>query len=544
MNEKSDIQLLRDYAERGNEVAFREIVTRHTDFVYSSALRQMDSADLAADITQKVFVDLARKAGTVGKQLAAEASLAGWLHRATRYAALNHLRDDRRRHTNERQAMEQLLTNSESSVDWQQIRPALDEALDSLGDEDREALLLRYIKNQDFRAVGRALGVSDDTAQKRVSRAVERLREFYSKRNITVGAGGLAVLISANAVQSAPIGLAVAISTAALAGTAASTSAAVAATKIIAMTTLQKAIIGTALVAAVGTGVFEAHQNSKLRDEIQTLQQQQASQAEQLQQLRRERDEATNQLAGLLGENEQLKSNQNTTELLKLRGEVTRLQDDANSATDVAAKAWLARVNQLEQWSEQNPAATIPEFQFLTQQDWLNAAQKPLNTDADYRRAMSSLRSAAENEFASKLRQALGKYTQANNGQFPTDLGQLQSFFDSPVDGAILQRWEIVSTKTVPNIGVGGPDIITERTAVDDLLDTRIAIGGHGYGSTDFLGSEIGDAMKPVYTAYSDAHGENWTGFNVSNLLDFAKTPEQQAAVQKLIAQQQLRSAP
>ena len=117
--------------------------------------------------------------------------------------------------------MEQLLTNSESAADWEQIRPALDEALDSLGDEDREALLLRYFKNQDFRAVGLALGVSDDAAQKRVSRAVERLREFFSKRNVTIGASGLAVLISANAVQSAPIGLAATISTAAiLAGTA------------------------------------------------------------------------------------------------------------------------------------------------------------------------------------------------------------------------------------------------------------------------------------------------------------------------------------
>ncbi len=167
-------------------------------------------------------------------------SLAGWLHRATRYTALNHLRDTRRRLTNERQAMEQLLTNSEPAANWEQIRPVLDEALDSLNDEDREALLLRYFKNHDFRAVGLALGVSDDAAQKRVTRAVERLREFFSKRNVTIGASGLVVLISANAIQAAPAGLAIAISTAALAGTAVATTTAIAVTKTIAMTTLQK----------------------------------------------------------------------------------------------------------------------------------------------------------------------------------------------------------------------------------------------------------------------------------------------------------------
>ena len=205
MCEQSDVQLLRDYAEGGHEVAFRELVTRHTDLVYSAALRQVNSPDLAGDIAQGVFTDLARKARQVAEQMAGANSLAGWLHRSTRYAALNHWRNTRRRLANERQAMEQLLINSDSVPDWERIRPLLDEALDSLADEDREALLLRYFKNQDFHAVGLALGLSDDTAQKRVSRAMERLREFFSKRNVTIGASGLVGLLSANAVQAAPV---------------------------------------------------------------------------------------------------------------------------------------------------------------------------------------------------------------------------------------------------------------------------------------------------------------------------------------------------
>src|SRR5688572_31462474 len=153
MQETSDAQLLRHYAENGSEAVFGELVTRYTDLVYSAALRQLNSPDLACDITQSVFTDLARKAGTLAEKVPAGGSLAGWFHRSTRYAALNHLRDIRRRQANERQAMEQLLTDSESVPDWELIRPVLDEGLDSLGEEDREALLLRFFKNQDLRTV-------------------------------------------------------------------------------------------------------------------------------------------------------------------------------------------------------------------------------------------------------------------------------------------------------------------------------------------------------------------------------------------------------
>ncbi|MEI9961553.1 MAG: sigma-70 family RNA polymerase sigma factor [Limisphaerales bacterium] len=316
MHDKSDVQLLHDYAEHRHESAFREIILRYADLVYSAALRQVESADLAADITQSVFVDLARKARPVGERFSRAASLAGWLHRSTRYAALNHLRDTRRRLTNERQAMEQLIVNSEPAADWGQIRPILDEALDSLADDDREALLLRYFKNLDFHAIGFALGVNDDTAQKRVSRAVEKLREFFSKRNVTIGASGLAVLISANAVQAAPIGLSAAILTA-IVGT----------TQTIGMTMIHKILITGLTAAVIGTGIYAVH----LQKQIGLLQQQHISLAAQVEQLTRERDDARNQLVALQQEREKFHSNQ--TELLKLRGEVTRLrhQQDALS---------------------------------------------------------------------------------------------------------------------------------------------------------------------------------------------------------------------
>jgi RNA polymerase sigma factor (sigma-70 family) len=343
MQPKSDAQLLREYAESGSESAFTELVTRHTDLVYSAALRQVPSSDLACDIAQNVFTSLARGARTLAGKLNPDASLAGWLCRCTRNLALNLRRDDFRRHSRERQAMENLHPSPETAPDWDRLCPMLDEAISGLNEADHDALVLRYFKNQDLRSVGLALGVSDDTAQKRVSRAVERLREFFSKRNVTIGASGLTVVIAANAVQAAPTGLAAAISAAALAGTAVSTSTIITATKTIAMTTLQKTVIGAALVAAVGAGIYEAHQASTLRTQVQTLQRQELPLTEQMQQLQRERDEATNRLAAVSNEIARLKSGQPLMALLKLRGQVGLLQQlalsnlQSNSATSILA---------------------------------------------------------------------------------------------------------------------------------------------------------------------------------------------------------------
>ncbi len=324
MHDQSDAQLLRAYAERGAEAAFAEIVARHTDLVYSAALRQVYSPDLARDVTQSVFTDLARKACTVSANLSPDATLVGWLYRGTRFAARDLYRNETRRTQRERQAMEQLHPAPETPPDWEQLRPVLDDAMSVLDDTDRDAVLLRYFKNHDLRTVGATLGISDDAAQKRVSRAVERLREFFAKRGVTVGASGLAVVLSANAVQAAPVGLVLTISTAAaLTGTTLATTATVTATKAIAMTALQKTIITATLAVLAGAGIYEVRQASQLRDQVQTLQRQQAPLAERIQQLQRGYDEATNRLAGLGEDNERL--NRNAAELLKLRARVTSL---------------------------------------------------------------------------------------------------------------------------------------------------------------------------------------------------------------------------
>ena len=549
MQEKSDVQLLREYAGHGYDAAFRDIVVRHTNLVYSAALRQVESSDLAADIAQSVFVDLARKAKPLSERFSTESSLIGWLHRSTRYAALNHLRDTRRRLANERQAMEQLLTNSESSVDWEQIRPTLDEALDSLGDEDREAMLLRFFKGQDFRAVGLALGVSDDAAQKRVSRAIERLREFFAKRGVTVGASALAAALSANAVQAAPVGLAATISTAAtLAANVVSTSTAIATTKTIAMTTASKALIAATIVAAIGTGIYEVRQNSRLHEQNQMLLQQQDSLTDQNRQLQKELDQTTSTLAAARLAPGQ--SPNNATELARLRGEVTRLRQDARElaqwkaataatgsdpAIEATLKSWAARAAQLKQRLEQMPDKRIPELQLLTDKDWFDAIKnaKQLETDADFRQAFNNLRNSAKQAFGNAAREALKRSAEANNGMLPGDLSQLKPYFEMPVDDAILERYSLLQTGKLADAPQNEYLLDEKAPPVDDEYDAHYEFSMNGTRSRSI--NDPGDVVMEGLKQFAKAHNGNLPA-NASQLAPYLQRPLDQTKVQEMLS--------
>ena len=332
----SDLDLLRQFARENSQDAFGEIVRRHLPLVYSAAVRQVRSAQLAEDVAQSVFADLAREA----RALKPDTVLAAWLYAVARRTAIDTVRKESRRQLREQIAVEMNNMNA-TADDWKQIAPLLDDAMAALEETDRTAILLRYFENKSLRDVGENLNITDDAAQKRVSRAVERLREFFTKERVTIGAAGLVALMSANAVQAAPAGLAAAIS----GTTLATTSTLIAATKTIAMTTIQKSIIVAALATAAGTAIYAAHQNSKLRGQIQTLQQQQAPLTAQIQQLQQERDEATNQLSGLLEDNARLDSN--SSELLALRNEVAQL----NKTTTTARKKTITVGAPWQEWN-------------------------------------------------------------------------------------------------------------------------------------------------------------------------------------------------
>ena len=534
----TDLELLARYTRQHAEDAFAEIVRRHLGLVYSAALRQVRSPQLAEEVTQSAFIDLARSAD----RLKPDTILTAWLYQVTRRTAIDVVRREASRQLREQIATEMNAMNA-TAADWTHIEPLLDEAMHALDATDRTAVLLRYFENKSLREVGATLGTSENAAQKRLSRAVETLREFFAKRGVTVGASGLVVVISANAVQAAPVGLAVTISTAAaLVGTAIKTSTAIAATQTIAMNTLQKTLIAATLTVAVGTGIYETRQASALRTQVQTLQQQQA---DQILQLHQERDEAFGKLTAARAEIGQLR--QDLVDILKLRAEVSRLRAEAQQMTplkpgnavdpiELAASTWVNRVARLKQRLEQVPESRIPEMQLLDEEDWLAVVKgRPLDTDLDYRRALSTLRSTAAGKLASLMQKALRGFTRSNNGQFPTDLAQLQSYFDSPVDAAILDRWKIAPGQTVPSVGMGEVIITQKAPPVDEVFDNRYVIGsGGGQGSTDFLSSETREALKPVYQAYRAAHNGQWQP-DFSELQPYATTPEQQAALQKMI---------
>ena len=250
MNE-TDQQLLQRFTRHQAEDAFAEIIRRHLNLVYSAALRQVQSSQLAKDVSQSVFNDLARSADNLKK----DSVLSAWLYEVTRRTSIDVIRRESRRQLREQIYTEMNAINA-TTEDWRDVLPHLDAAMEELDSTDRAAVLLRFFENKSLREVGEELGVSDDAARKRVGRAVERLREFLSKRGVTIGAGGLVVLVSANAVQAAPAGLAANISVAALTSAPGSAITAASGTaKLLAGTTLRKAFVvaslGVATVAAI-----------------------------------------------------------------------------------------------------------------------------------------------------------------------------------------------------------------------------------------------------------------------------------------------------
>lgn len=203
--------------------------------------------------------------------------LGGWLHRHTCFVAAKIMRGERRRIFREQQAVEMNALQDNSTTDLSLIAPILDDAINELDEADRTAVLLRFFEQHDFRSVGAALGSNEDAARMRVTRALDKLQGLLKRRGVTTSAATLSAVLSAHAIQAAPVGLALTISTAAaLGGTTIVAPAIATATKAILMTTLQKTLIAAALVAAVGTGIYEARQASTLRTQVQTLQQQQA----------------------------------------------------------------------------------------------------------------------------------------------------------------------------------------------------------------------------------------------------------------------------
>jgi RNA polymerase sigma factor (sigma-70 family) len=317
MNDVSDQKLLHEYAANRSEVAFSTLVSRHIDLVYSVSIRLVRDAHLAEDVTQAVFSAAARDAANLRECTVFSA----WLHRTARnQAALIVRKEVRRRHRENIAATmkEELL---ETGPDWDRLAPELDEALERLSPADRDALLLRFFERKTAREIGERLGLSDEAAQKRVARALERLRALFAEKGVIANATALSAALSLHAVQAAPAALAAVVTAASLSvGTSIPTIL-----MLMASTKIKTTVVSLLAAGIATTVIIQQRTIGRLRDEL--------AKPETPQNVLREEPSITDKEAARLRAEH--------SELLRLRGEVTLLRQQAGILAS-AAKEVLA----------------------------------------------------------------------------------------------------------------------------------------------------------------------------------------------------------
>jgi RNA polymerase sigma factor (sigma-70 family) len=543
----TDLELLSRYIQHGAEDAFAEIVRRHLDVVHSAALRQVRSPQLAEEVAQSAFMKLACEA----RKLRHETILVAWLYQVTRREAIDVVRREARRQLREQIATQLNTVNTATATpDWAQIEPLLDEGMNALSEDDRTVILLRYFENKSLRAVGETLGASEDAARKRVNRAVDRLRDFFAGRGVAVGATGLVGVLTAHAPQAAPVGLALTITTsAALAGVSMPPTL-IGLAKTLCMTTIQKTLIGTIIVAAVGTGIYETRQATQLRSRAQTLEQQQQSLSFENGQLRQERDDVARKLAAAKQKGESPNQNADKSELLRLRAEVTSLRESARELARVKAatsatghdpeieatlRTWAARAARLKERLGQMPDKDIPELQLLTEKNWFDAIKnsKQLETDVEVRQALNTLRNSAKDAFGDKTREALKSFAEANNGLLPDNLSQLKPYFEGPVDDDILERYSLLQKGKLADASQTEFLFAEKAPPVDDDYDSLYEFRMNGTRASSV--SDPGDIVWQGLVQYAKAHN-GLLSSDAAALSPYLKRPLEQTKVHEILS--------
>ena len=199
MADGNDMDLTRAYADHNSEPAFAALVRRHINLVYSVALRQTRQTQDAQDVTQAVFILLARKAPGLRQRT----SLTGWLYETTRFTCRQHLRTRARRQAHEQEACMQSTLNDADSV-WRQLSPLLEDAMTRLSEKDRALLALRFFENKTGAETAALLGLEESAAHKRSARALEKLRKYFSRHGVISTPALIAAALSAHSVSAAP----------------------------------------------------------------------------------------------------------------------------------------------------------------------------------------------------------------------------------------------------------------------------------------------------------------------------------------------------
>lgn len=452
-----DSELLGCYARTRSEDAFAELVRRHANLVYSAALRQVNGdAHLAKDVSQTVFVDLARKAAS----LARRESLTGWLYTSTRFAAAKIVRTENRRRNREDKFMREPIQEGEvervtpCAPDWEKIRPALDAAMHELKETDREVILLRYFENQPFAEIGARLGLNESAARMRVERTLEKLHTIFARRGIATTAA-LASVISANAVQMAPAGLATTLATAA----AATVGTGTAVTFLNFMTAAHiKLGLSALVVAGAATAVVVEHRiQTRLHGENESLQQQ-------VSQLEANNLNLSNRLA-TAGETRSLTDEQ-LTELMKLRGEIGVMQRQLDELGKLRGENQRLREAKL-QASDENTVMASALAKFKANESQVINTMKQLGV-------------------AERI------YGNDNNGQYATNFDQMTNALGGLYKNQLSDNVEFV------NAGVAGEQypqmiIFRERNPRQSPDGTWQRVYGLADGSVQVAGSPNGN---------------------------------------------------
>jgi RNA polymerase sigma factor (sigma-70 family) len=482
---ESDADLLQCFVATGSNPAFAALVQRHLPLVYATACRRLNGdTHRAQDVAQLVFTLLARKAGSLRRH----PSITGWLHTTTHHLATKTMRSELRRTARENTA-EALRRQTGDDVAWESLRPVIDDALHDLPETERLAVLLRFFQNETFAAIGARLGLSESSARGRTDRALERLQAGLSRRGVTSTGAALGTALAAQATFAAPAGLASAIAANAAVG-------ATGTLLFMSTSTLKFGALSATLLAGAAGLFWQNQTNTRLRDENAAL-------ITELGNVRR------------TAQANERKSILVARELTAAQEELARSRTAAvapESASNTAVVAWTARVANLRQRIASQPEQAIPELRFLSEDDWLDAARQPLETEVDYRKALAKLRNTAEQSFGNKyLQPALRRFAQNNGNAFPGDLTQLQSYFDEPIEGAILDRWTVMPSDGIRGLRLGGTAMVSQKAAVDPDYDTRRAFGNNSMGATGWNNPErpvgAGDGARTSVSTMSFSGG-------------------------------------
>jgi RNA polymerase sigma factor (sigma-70 family) len=439
-----DSELLRQFAKTDSEDAFAELVKRHVNLVYSAALRQVNGDEhFAKDVAQTVFIDLARKADSLSRR----EILTGWLYTSAHFAAAKIVRGENRRRDREEKFMRETIHETAPEADWKKLCPTLDDAMHELKEADREAILLRYFENRQFAEVGAKLGLNENAARMRVERALEKLRDIFTKRGITT-ATALASVISANAIQIAPANLAATLTTASIASAGTGTLTLL---KIMTATKLKLAI-SALVVAAAATALVVQHQTQeKLRTENESL-------TQQITQLQTDNESLSNRLTS--ADDSKSFSNEQMNELLKLRGEVGVLRQQTNE---------LGKLRQENQKLHTQAVAQNQSVELSPEDKYT----------LDHSHAIAA---------AGVLANAMQKYAKDHNGQFPTSLDQLKASgylgADNLAANIGLEDFELVNAGLV-NDSMPDKIIVRQRVPYQNANGKWVREYGLANGSVD-----------------------------------------------------------